>query len=62
MRDEETVTQEDPNALTLNDVLNMVGIIDRLVKAGGISGEETLNVGLLRTKLTKLVEANRNGQ
>lgn len=59
---EKKVEQEQPTAsaeaegISLQDASDIVALIDRLVEAGKVKGEEILRVGVIRTKLVTLIK------
>jgi hypothetical protein len=54
MEVEKVDAKDNTPVLEPQDYGNVVMLIDRLVKSGGIQGEEALAVGLLRTKFAEL--------
>ena len=79
MADKKTASEQEPvtgvatnspaseqEGLSLQDAGDIVALIDRLVEAGKVKGEEIMRVGVIRTKLVSLIkkvsENNTNGQ
>lgn len=48
--------QNQQEGLSLQDAGDIVALIDRLVEAGKVKGEEILRVGVIRTKLVSLIK------